>query len=252
MSEISLSLALAPEVIASFCPLSVVSVSCVCDKCSPCDPGAAVAVTDGRGVGVTVGSPSFGINFRAGSMVRCCFLNSFSALRCSLTSPERGKGGWKSEAATEALGEGEENFAAFAGEAEGTAPSGATVTVACDARAAGAATVGRGVGVMIGTGINFLTGCATAGAVGGTGAVGAMTGSLATVVAAASTGLTKVLEGALGGGVDSLLIFMRTLSAACRSVIPSQPCSTTTCVTFSFTRRGRSTVRALRMAGAVI
>jgi hypothetical protein len=36
-------------------------------------------------------------------------------------------------------------------------------------------------------------------------------------------GLTKVFDGASGGGVDSDLIFARAFSAACRSAIPSQP-----------------------------
>ena len=72
------------------------------------------------------------------------------------------------------------------------------------------------------------------------------------VSAIACVGLTKVFGGALGGGVDSDLIFTRAFSAACRSAIPSQPWSTVVCTTVSLTFRGRSAGCAIAIAGAGI
>jgi len=70
------------------------------------------------------------------------------------------------------------------------------------------------------------------------------------VSADASAGFTNVFGGAFGGGVDSDLIFTRAFSAACRSEIPSQPCSTIVCDTVSLTFRGRSAGWALAITGA--
>ena len=61
--------------------------------------------------------------------------------------------------------------------------------------------------------------------------------------AAASTGFTNFFGGAFGGGVASVLNFVRARSAADRSLISVQPLSTFTSATRSFTRRGRTTFR---------
>ena len=86
--------------------------------------------------------------------------------------------------------------------------------------------VGRGVSVAVAVGAGVIIGVATGVATGrgvvmGRGAAVGFSGvPLATAV---STGFTKVREGALGGGVDSLRILLRAFSAACRSPICSQP-----------------------------
>ena len=72
------------------------------------------------------------------------------------------------------------------------------------------------------------------------------------VSAVACVGLTKVLGGASGGGVDSDLIFARAFSTACRSAIPYQPPSTTVCATVSLMFRGRSAGCAAAITGAGI
>lgn len=66
-------------------------------------------------------------------------------------------------------------------------------------------------------------------AVAATVAIGVVAGTVAVAVAAvaaagtASAGFTKTREGALGGGVASPFILIRTFSAACRSPMRSQP-----------------------------
>lgn len=64
-------------------------------------------------------------------------------------------------------------------------------------------------------------------------------GALASTAACA--GFTKIFEGASAGGGASDFIFTRVFSTACRSAIPSQPRSISTCATVSLTARGRST-----------
>jgi hypothetical protein len=66
-----------------------------------------------------------------------------------------------------------------------------------------------------------------------------------------SSGFTNVFGGALGGGVDSVRIFVRARSAAERSAIV-QPLSMFTSITRSFTRRGRGISRTSVIRGAEI
>ena len=78
----------------------------------------------------------------------------------------------------------------------------------------------------------------------------------AAFVSAAGTdslaGFTNVFDGASGGGVDSDFIFVRACSAACRSPMSSQPCSTTVCAMAALTVRGRSARRPIAITGAGI
>src|SRR5947209_13308199 len=67
-------------------------------------------------------------------------------------------------------------------------------------------------------------------------AVGA---AVVVAIGEASAGGTNFFGGASGGGVASVLIFVRARSAAERSATEVQPFSTFTSVTRSFTRRGR-------------
>lgn len=91
-----------------------------------------------------------------------------------------------------------------------------------------------------GSGVAMCSGVAVARAAAGEGAAVAEVTALAGA-GAASTGFTNVRDGALGGGVASVLIFTRTFSAAWRSPTRSQPWSTTTWMTGSLMPRGRST-----------
>ena len=71
----------------------------------------------------------------------------------------------------------------------------------------------------------------------------------AAVVGAVCAGGTNFFGGALGGGVDSVRIFVRARSVAERSETEVQPLSTFTSVTRSFTRRGRKTLRTSLRSG---
>jgi hypothetical protein len=63
---------------------------------------------------------------------------------------------------------------------------------------------------------------------------------------------TNFFEGASGGGVDSDFILVRACSAACRSPMSSQPCSTTVCAMAALTVRGRWAGRPIAITGAGI
>lgn len=63
------------------------------------------------------------------------------------------------------------------------------------------------------------------------------------------SGFTNRFDGASGGGVDSVFIFARALSAAERSEISLQPLSTSTRATLSLTFRGRSIPGSAPMSG---
>lgn len=66
---------------------------------------------------------------------------------------------------------------------------------------------------------------------------------------AVSTGFTNFFGGAFGGGVASVLNFVRARSAAERSLISVQPLSTFTSTTRSLTRRGLKTFRTVLSTG---
>ena len=85
------------------------------------------------------------------------------------------------------------------------------------------AEVGGGVILTVDSGVVLALGAAVAA---GDGAAVAAAVAEATALldsAATCMGLTKVFEGAFGGGVASLFILARTCSAAWRFPIPSQP-----------------------------
>ena len=63
------------------------------------------------------------------------------------------------------------------------------------------------------------------------------------VVAAVSRGFTNLFGGAFGGGVASVLNFVRARSTADRSVLAVHPLSMLTSTTRSFSRRGRGMSR---------
>lgn len=98
----------------------------------------------------------------------------------------------------------------------------------------------KGVAVAIG-GVIGGTVAAGAGVAAGATDADADVAGAALASAAACAGFTKIFGGASGGGVASDFIFARVFSTACRSEIPSQPRSISTCATVSFTARGRST-----------
>jgi hypothetical protein len=90
-------------------------------------------------------------------------------------------------------------------------------------------------------------------AAGGADAAGVVAAVAAGVAGAVvlSTGFTNVFGGALGGGVDSVRIFVRARSAAERSAMV-QPLSMFTSITRSFMRRGRGISRTSVMTGTEI
>ena len=218
------------------------------------------------------------------SVFSSCLSNCFSAFRCSFAPPGRpNAGGDNVDLAIVGLIDG---VAEISGETEkegGGVDAGAAGVAVGDAD-------GDAVDLTAGRGVNVERGIAVAVCVdGGAGvavakevgvavvvAVGVVSGvalrkgvAVAVIVAAgaavtacedagvagaaarACVGFTNVFVGASGGGVASDFIFTRTLSTACLSAIASQPRSTTTCATVSFTRRGRSTAcpRAINGAG---
>ena len=217
------------------------------------------------------------------SVFRSCLSNCFSDFRCPFASPGRpNAGGDDVDLAIVGLTDG---VAEISGETEregGRVDAGAAVAVgdaAGDdvdlAAGGGVNVVERGIAVAVcvdgggGVAVAKEVGVAVAVAVGVVSGValrkgvavavivaaGAVTAcedvDVAGVAARAWVGFTNVLGGASAGGVASDFIFTRTLSAACLSAIASQPRSTTTCATVSFTRRGRSTAcpRAINGAG---
>ena len=116
---------------------------------------------------------------------------------------------------------------------------------AAAAVALGVVAAGGGVGVAAGAALATTEGDAT-------GVVAAVAAGVAEAVAVVlSVGLTNFLGGALGGGVDSVRIFVRARSAADRSAIV-QPLSTLTSTTRSRIRRGRGISRISVMTGTEI
>lgn len=99
--------------------------------------------------------------------------------------------------------------------------------------------VGRTVGLRNGVAVGLADGETVALATGN--ALLAGVAGAAVVWATATAGFINVFEGASAGGVDSDFIWARAFSAACRSLMPSQPRSTTTVATGSLTVFGRST-----------
>jgi hypothetical protein len=217
------------------------------------------------------------------SVFRSCLSNCFSAFRCPFASPGRPNAGGDDvdlaivgltdgvaeiSGETEREGGGVEAGAAVAvGDADGNdvdlaagrgvnVERGIAVAVCVDGGVdvAVAKEVGVAVVVAVGvvSGVALRKGVAVAVIVAAGAAVTACEDvDVAGVAARACVGFTNVLGGASGGGVASDFIFTRTLAAACLSAIASQPRSTTTCATVSFTRRGRSTAcpRAINGAG---
>jgi hypothetical protein len=119
--------------------------------------------------------------------------------------------------------------------------------------------VAAGVGLVAGVddGLGFVFGVAAgvalaAAAADGAGVDAAVAAGVTEAVAVElSSGFTNVFGGALGGGVDSVRIFVRARSAAERSAIV-QPLSIFNSITRSLTRRGRGISRTSVITGAEI
>jgi len=123
---------------------------------------------------------------------------------------------------------------------------GVVALVAGVALAAGAE---EGLGFVLGVaaGVELVAAVAEA-----LGVVAAVVAGVAEAVAVElSSGFTNFFGGALGGGVDSVRIFVRARSAAERSAIV-QPLSMFTSITRSLIRRGRGISRISTITGADI
>jgi hypothetical protein len=127
------------------------------------------------------------------------------------------------------------------------AAAGVALAAAAAVALGAAATVGEGLGLVV----IVAAGVALA-------AAGADTAGVVAAVAAGvagavelSSGFTNVFDGALGGGVDSVRIFVRARSAAERSAMV-QPLSMFISITRSLMRRGRGISGSGRIAGSDI
>lgn len=112
----------------------------------------------------------------------------------------------------------------------------------------------RGRAVAVGRGVTDTdpTGAAVAVAAADGDADAGGAAFVSAVGADSLTGFTNFFDGASGGGVDSDFILVRACSAACRSPMSSQPCSTTVCAMAALTVRGRWAGRPIAITGAGI
>jgi hypothetical protein len=132
---------------------------------------------------------------------------------------------------------------------------GVALAAAAGVALAAAATVALGAAATVGEGLGLVV---TVAAGVGLAAIGADAAGVVAAVAAGvagavvlSSGFTNVLGGALGGGVDSVRIFVRARSAAERSAMV-QPLSMFISITRSLMRRGRGISRTSVIRGTEI